>query len=427
MTALSAISARSPVRVERDSGHPGRRLVAAAIVSVTFLASIAIPLGSKQVSLGVLIPLLCVFIGFFLGHMQLRAANVVAYAATMSLILALQIIGGSEFSGLSLILLAALHLPYCFQLSPGTAGPEAYLPLFQKVATVLAICGLCQFAGQFIVDYRWLFPIQTFLPQGFVLQNYNYFNPLFPGSAIFKSNGVFLLEASYFSQLAALALIIEVLYFRRLLLAALFIGALVVAYSGSGLLVLAVALPFIVIAKKRYDLLLYALAVLVAGYSLSDTLDLNLFVNRAGELADANSSGFARFVGGFYLFNQYLWPDTAHALLGMGAGAMDRYADQAQYAVAAVTWVKAVFEYGLFGAIIYFAFQYFCLFANQGPLAVKLAMAVMLQLNGSLVPFAHVLIFALLVWPADQLAQRGTGKPLKRRRPGSPAVEAALS
>jgi hypothetical protein len=405
----------------------GKRLVAAAIVSVTFLASIAIPLGSKQVSLGVLIPMFCALIGFGLGRMQLRAANLVAYAAAMSIILALQIIGGGEFSALSLLLLAALHLPYCFQLSPDTAGPEAYLALFQKVAVVLAVCGLCQFGGQFIVDYRWLFPIQTFLPQSFVLQNYNYFNPLFPGSAIFKSNGVFMLEASYFSQLAALALIIEILYFRRLLAAMLFLAALVVAYSGSGLLVLIVALPFIVITKKRYDILLYALVVLVAGYALSDTLGLNLFVNRAGELADANSSGFARFVGGFYLFNQYLWPDTTHALFGMGAGAMDRYADQAQYAVAAVTWVKAVFEYGLVGAVVYFAFQYFCLFANRGPLAVKLAIAVMLQLNGSLVPFAHALIFALLVWPADQpSAHRNAGKQPRRRRAAAPAIETAL-
>jgi len=51
----------------------------------------------------------------------------------------------------------------------------------------------------------------------------------------------------------------------------------------------------------------------------------------------------------------------------------------------------------------------------------------MLQLNGSLVPFAHALIFALLVWPADQVPALGNaGKPLRRRRQRPPAIEAAL-
>jgi hypothetical protein len=312
-----------------------------------------------------------------------------------------QIFGGGDFSPLSVLLLAAIYLPYCFQLR-SSGSRESQMRLFQTVAAVIAACGIWQFLGQFVIDYRWLFPIQTFLPESFVLQNFNYFNRLFFGSPVLKSNGVFMLEASFFSQLAALALIVEIVYFRRALQMVLFAAALVVAYSGSGVLVLLVALPVVMIAKRRFDILLYAAAALVTGYLLFDTLDLNLFVSRAHEFTDTNSSGFARFLGGFYLFDQYLWPDTMHALFGMGAGATDRFADQAHFAAAAVAWVKAVFEYGIIGALVYFAFQYFCLFNNRGPLAIKLAAAVILLLNGSLVPFAHALAFALLVWPSDE-------------------------
>ena len=179
------------------------------------------------------------------------------------------------------------------------------------------------------------------------------------------------------------------------------------------------------VIKRRIDILVYGLVALLAAYLLFNTLGLDLFVNRISELGDSSSSGFARFVGGFYLFNQYLWPDTANALFGMGAGAMDRFADQAHFAVAAVTWVKVLFEYGLVGAAAYFAFQYFCLFNNRGPLVVKLAAAVMLQLNGSLVPFAHALVFALLIWPpAGEMPQpRDRGNTRTSRAPA--IVEAA--
>jgi len=401
MTAFSLNERSGALAMEQQGQKSSDRLIIATIVSVTILAAIAVPIGSKQVSLGVLIPLLCVGLGFWTSRLQLRLSNFMAYAATMSVICGLQIFSGGDFSPLSVLLLAALHLPYCFQLA-ASRSPTSHIRIFQTVAAFIAACGVCQFLGQFVVDYRWLFPIQTFLPQGFVLQNYNYFNSLFPGSPILKSNGVFMLEASYFSQLAALALIVEILYCRRTLQILLFAAALLVAYSGSGVLVLLIALPIIMIANRRFDILLYALGALILGYLLFDTLDLNLFLSRAHEFTNENSSGFARFVGGFYLFDQYLWPDTTHALFGLGAGAMDRFSDQAHFAAAEVTWVKVVFEYGLIGAVAYLAFQYFCLFNNRGPLAIKLAAAVMLQLNGSLVPFAHALVFALLVWPPDE-------------------------
>ena len=422
MMASTAI--RSPSAVDTQVARSGDWLVLGTIVSVTFLAAIAIPLGTKQVSAGVLIPLFCAVLGFCRGEFGLRPGTFFAYAATMSVILAFQLVAGGDFSPLSVLLLAALHLPYCFQLTTPLSGPNRQIRLFQNVATIIAACGICQFAGQFVVDYRWVFPIQTFLPDGFVLQNYNYFNLLTPGSLVLKSNGVFMLEASYFSQLAALALIAEILFFRRAVHIGLFVAALVVAYSGSGLVVLLIALPVIMVAKRRLDIFFYAVAAAAAGYLLFNTLDLNVFVNRASEFSDPNSSGFARFVGGFYLFDQYLWPDPLHALFGMGAGAMDQFSDQAHFAVAEVTWVKVVFEYGLIGALIYFAFQYFCLFNNRGPLAVQLAAAIMLQLNGSLVPFVHALIFALLVWPASEARMSSVRRSSALARAADAAREA---
>jgi hypothetical protein len=340
----------------------------------------------------------------------------------MSVICAAQILGGGEFSSLSIVLLAALHFPYCVQLTDGQQRSDWALRFFQAVAVVISACGVCQFLGQFVIDYRWLFPIETFLPEGFVMRNYNYFNELYYGSPILKSNGVFMLEASFFSQLAALALIIEIIYFRRLLCCLLFLAAMVVTYSGSGLIVLLVALPIIVVVNRRIDILVYGLVALLAAYLLFNTLGLQLFVQRLGEFGASNSSGFARYVGGFYLFDQYLWPDTANALFGMGAGATDGVVgEQARYAAAAVTWVKVLFEYGLVGAAAYFAFLYFCLLSNRGPLAVKLAAAIMILLNGSLVPFAHALVFALLIWPAGEAPQPSTRRKVKTQHARSVA------
>ena len=400
----------------------GKWQIASTIIGVTFLAAIGIPLGDKQIFLSIIIPLVFTAAGLCVGSVRLRPSTCVAYALAMSVICAAQILGGGEFSSLSIVLLAALHFPYCVQLTDGQQRSDWALRFFQAVAVVISACGVCQFLGQFVIDYRWLFPIETFLPEGFVMRNYNYFNELYYGSPILKSNGVFMLEASFFSQLAALALIIEIIYFRRLLCCLLFLAAMVVTYSGSGLIVLLVALPIIVVVNRRIDILVYGLVALLAAYLLFNTLGLQLFVQRLGEFGASNSSGFARYVGGFYLFDQYLWPDTANALFGMGAGATDGVVgEQARYAAAAVTWVKVLFEYGLVGAAAYFAFLYFCLLSNRGPLAVKLAAAIMILLNGSLVPFAHALVFALLIWPAGETPQPSTRRKVKTQHARSVA------
>ena len=69
------------------------------------------------------------------------------------------------------------------------------------------------------------------------------------GSHEYRANGVFLLEPSFFSQVLAVGIVAELCTFGRLSRLALFGLALIVSYSGTGLIVLAVCLPLCLIGR----------------------------------------------------------------------------------------------------------------------------------------------------------------------------------
>jgi hypothetical protein len=322
----------------------------------------------------------------------------------VAVLLLLQVVRGNDFSVPSLALLILLHAAYAVGLAPGLARANVQLQFFQDVATIVALCGIGQFLLQYIAPYEYAFPIETKFPPAMVIDRFNYLNPLYFGSLRFKSNGLFMLEPASFSQLCAVAMVAEYVYFRRVWRLAALAGGIVVSYSGTGVIVLAVAVPILIAAQRRFDLLFLLIGGAAVAYLGFDALQLDIFTRRIAEFSSPESSGFARYVGGFYLFAQYLWPDAGNALFGLGAGSAYGYGLKATYATSELSWVKMIFEFGLVGGGLYFAFMFRCIFgARQLALGAALAMA-FLQ-NGALVPAVHALILALLVWPAPEPAR----------------------
>jgi hypothetical protein len=133
-------------------------------------------------------------------------------------------------------------------------------------------------------------------------------------------------------------------------------------------------------------------------------------LNRANEFSDPKSSGFARFVGGFYLFDQMLWPEPSRALFGYGAGAFMEYTHLFQREVADMPMTKMVFEFGVIGAAVYFSFLLSCLFSSPLPRIVSVAIALTFFLNGMYVPFSHGLALSLLVLTSLPAHERRAGR-----------------
>jgi hypothetical protein len=253
-----------------------------------------------------------------------------------------------------------------------------------------------------------LFPIENFVPDTFIVQHFNHQAAMEYGSHEFRANGVFMLEPSFFSQLLAVAIVAELSTRGRMTRLAIFGLALIVSFSGTGIVVLAVCLPLCLVAQRRWGLLLSGVAALVAIVLVHEYVHEIRILSRAGEFSSTHSSGYSRFVAGFFLFDQFLWHEPWRALFGYGAGAFSSYASRGQSGGDEMALFKIVMEFGLVGAVAYFGFLFCCLFYSPAPRVLILAVGITYFLNGIYTPFAHGLALTLLLWkPAPDGERRG--------------------
>lgn len=298
-------------------------------------------------------------------------------------------------------MLATLHLAYVVDMPRGANGGPRALEFFLALASALALLGIAQYGLQFVLGARYAFPIENFVPDAFVIQGFHMLAPIAYGVATYRANGVFFAEPSFFSQFMAVAIIVELAGRGRLLPLALYALALLLSYSGTGVLLLAICAPLLLLSGRgRGSLLWLGLGGLALAALFGGDLDLGHLTGRIGEFGSVHSSAYARFVGGFDLFDRYLWPYPAKVLLGYGAGQFTDYALRMPFPIGEMTPFKMVFEYGLLGAALYFSFIFYCVCRAGAPLVVRLAVMLTLLLSGPFVPFFHGLALSLLVWPA---------------------------
>lgn len=382
------------------------------IFTATFLSKLAVPpFGAAGIS--VAIPLICAAgAGAVLtGRMVVDTRRMLAYVALIATLWMVQIARSGIFSPSSMLLLTALHLPYVLRMRR-MPDYDRVIAFFQSIALTIAMLGLIQYIVQFAVGPKIAFPIENYFPEAFRVAAFNTQGYVTYGSNVFRTNGVFMLEPSFFSQFLAIAVVTELITRRRIwAMAAMFVGMLV-SYSGTGLALLTACLLFIGVSQKRWVLLgsLAAIGVTliaVAGM-LGNVPYVSPFIARIGEFSSQGSSGFARFVGGFYMFDQFLWSDPLRALFGYGAGSFQMFSGRANYPVTGMALFKMVFEFGVVGAGVYFAFLWYCISRSAAPAVLRFAVGVCYLLSGNYIPFAHALAFTLLIWTAPLPADRST-------------------
>jgi len=409
----------APSRRHKIAAEPGMStttdrlrfaVLATPLVGVTFLSKFTVPpLGEQGIDLSLLFLLAALLLGSIGGCIRFEPGRLTLYVLMIGTLGVIQMLQPELFSFSSMLLLVALHLPYVFTVPRGNDG-ERIVKFFLGIVTVFACCGIAQFALQSVVNARFLFPIENFVPASFVVQHFNKQAALGYGSEVYRANGVFLLEPSFFSQVLAVAIVAELCTLARMTRLALFGAALLVSYSGTGMLVLAICLPVYLVTRRRWGLLLLGLSALVVMVPLQEHLHTVRLLSRISELGSSHSSGFARFVGGFLLFDQFLWSDPWRTLFGYGAGAFSTYASHAHYAVAEMALFKIVFEFGLIGALAYFGFLFCCLLSSQTPGLLTLAVGITYLLNGMYTPFAHGLALGLLLWNSMPVEMRGASQ-----------------
>ncbi len=260
----------------------------------------------------------------------------------------------ADNSILAFFLILSLYAPWCLQPRYPVDG-DRILRLFNNHMIFLAVLGILQYFVQFLGVS--LFSFKPFVPSQILIESaYNTQIPLSYGSQTFKSNGFFFLEPSFFSQYLALGILIELLFLRRYWPIAIYAGALLVSFSGSGLLVLIITTLAVGLGDSRYrKAIIFTIVVAVALGVLTTTLFPGYsqgLMNRLGEFETRGTSGYFRYVTPFMVLDEL--KEQPRFALGFGAGAADRLSLRFGYAMNALA--KILVDYGIVGFCVFFIF-----------------------------------------------------------------------
>lgn len=369
------------------------------LILTTYFAKIGTPVGPTSVPISLYGILLLLALGIVTSRLVIDLKRLAAFIIVMSFLGSVMVLRGDEWSLTSFLMMACLYATYTVSLKSPAYNVKRGLEFFLNVAAIIAIGGIAQFFLQFVIGPQLAFPIDYYMAD-LLVEDYMNLNVLYYGSTVHKPNGIFLLEASFFSQLLAIAVLAELLSSNRLPRLMLYLTGMVVSYSGTGIIILAVTMPLLIIAKKRWDLMLMALAALILAGVLFETLNLEIFLERATEFDNPTSSGFMRFVGAYYMFDQFLWVDQMRALLGYGAGVFKDFEVRTDLPVHESALTKIVFEFGLIGAVLNIGFLVFCLAYSTAPGILKIGVGVMFFMAGIYTPSSHGIALTIMMWPS---------------------------
>ena len=421
-------AARATTRVHRDWGRIALQYT--PILAVALLAKVAVPPFGK-IGLGIDLPIVlaAMLIGLFTGRFQVHVMRLLLYLVTIGWLGGSQLFLDNPFSPSSIAFLAVLFLPQTLQLRPAQTTPvepasaedplDAALHAMAGLAAFFAALGIAQYTLQYAIGQRLAFPIEHFLPDAFITQKYNHLIPVREGGMILKSNGVFFLEPSFYSQFIGLGLVLELSMRNRRLRIALLVAGLAVAYSGTGIVVASVGIAGLVIVKRRWDVIVFVTLAALAALLLSDLLQLDRLLSRVGEFHSTRSSASARFVAWIDMLNQHWWLDGMRALFGAGAGSFSSYAVTARLTTAEMSFSKMLFEYGIVGATLFFGFLAYALNSVPAPLAFRLGLCASLFLNGAFATFPIGIAASILLWPRSRtnVAELVPRRPAFRQEP----------
>jgi hypothetical protein len=296
--------------------------------------------------------------------------------------------------------MAVIQATFIFRFAEGRFDFQRIMAFVSNIAVLSSIAGVAQFFAQFAVGRQYAFFIEFYTPPTMLLSGFNFMNPIIWDSPILKSNGVFFAEPSFFCQFLAIGLIVELLRSARPLRLAILGMGIVCSYSGTGLMTLALFVPWYIVKRRRYDLIILGGVCLVILLTQAQSLQLSAITDRVDEFTNPSSSGFGRFFSIFFLLRDFIFTDLQVMLFGRGPGTVREYWSMLYYGAFDPTWGKIVYEYGVVGSFLYAIFFTKSFFMSRKELRIPLAFTYFL-LGGYLANSSVVLqLLVLVAWPA---------------------------
>lgn len=346
--------------------------IALAIAGPILLARFQLNVGNYYLNVGLAAQYLLLLVLLLMGLLRLEPIRFLLFTACLVVVFVSWIANSDVSSSSSVLLLVASYAAFIFvgRMRGGGDGLARWTAnAYMNVMLFCAGAGILQFFLQFVIKADWLIDYTPYIPSMF--QGTGRFNTAYKVGAFYKSNGFFLREPARFSQLIAIAILCELSIrknWRPIRLAILGL-ALLLSYSGTGILTLAFGLMFPI--GRRTVVRAIALAVggmLVIGV-LGGALNLSVTTSRIHEFTAQGSSGYARFVAPFIFISDYADSTPWSLMIGHGPGSTSRSADIGSfgYEVAISTWNKLVFEYGAFGFMAFVSFVFYSLIRSRAP------------------------------------------------------------
>jgi hypothetical protein len=372
------------------------------ILSVTVFSRFGINFGSYSLNFSLVVIYALLVASSWCGRLAIAPLRFILFCVCIlvgvtSFVLNTNLTLVDHASWTSLLLLATIYLPVVFVLLPEESEQSEWLwsmEMFSNVAVLCACAGIVQFYAQLVVQADWLFDFRPHLPT--LLQGPAGYNTIIPVGALYKSNGFFFLEPSLFSFIMALALIVEMALRKRAMRIVLFALALLLSYSGTGLLALIVGLMFPLGGRTFVRLALLCGAVLVVYFLVGDVLNLSFTLDRVGEFGSEGSSGYIRYVAPMHLVLESIDANPWSALFGHGPGTITR--THQGFDFHDPTWAKLLFEYGLLGFAATVALVVTVLSQAVTPLQVRAALfGCWLAMGGYLLNPDHMALMLVLV------------------------------
>lgn len=404
-TGDTLVADPAPQRVAKAADPQRQALLLSGIIlfASLFLQRFGIPFGVKPLNVVGPLGLGVAVYGLIRGTLAFQTTRLVTFLVLTALLLAGMIHQVTSPNGIAGPPIINSLLQFLLLTSFATltfAAPVDEARFFRQVTgflAIIAVAGLLQFAAQFVGIS--IFAFSDFLPASMLFETgYN----LKIGTGVgltLKSNGFFLVEPSVFSQIMALALIIEILAFRRIGYLVLSMAGLVLSLSGTGWIVLAsfILATGVGMGKRGLviafgTLLIITVAMILVVFLAPDIAAA--FAERFDETARPGTSGFVRFVTPFWVLGDIMERDPVAAFLGIGAGVSERLTLPYEYTVN--TPVKVAVEFG-FPALV----AYVLLFVSGRKSAIQGALVVpatvLILFGGGYQQFPPVLFLILLL------------------------------
>lgn len=399
-------------------------------ISIMFLGQIAVPVSDFPIN--IVLILYFTTMGLLVRYGLIRVAYVPL--AIYVLFVTIGVAGIARHSGAtvsqnSLVLFAVLHLPFIFDPAPSWKLKKIvgyFGTVWIRCSICLAVIAIAHFFIMNALHIKSLTNIYFLIPDGLhQVGGYNY-SYVFHG--LYKANGFFLRESSILSLTMALAIALELFYQRRVAALALFAGAMFLSFSGTGILMLAVAL-LVPTSRKSLGYALLAIAGFVLLLQVADKIPfLHFWAIRMGEFSRRGSSGYSRFVAPFVFVLSNWLQDIPSVLFGDGPGSYDRTVRPLslllRIEVGGGVLTKTIFEYGTMGALLIntLVFQRFYRSGVKLPIKNMLAYTWLFTVVGLTEYFFLFWLFSM--WESRSTIRQALAKKPKRRPRASPEAAA---